>query len=349
MNHKKPKEAHFLNRPTKPLPIDRDSSVAGLLEKMAGTSFQGRSLGEAYQVWTNMLKDRTTIMMGMAGAMVPAGMRRLVAYMLKYRLIDCLVTTGANLFHDAHETLGRYHYQGSPTVDDELLQDLMIDRMYDVYASEREFRNLDAYIGDFAASLDNSRSYTTREFFYHLGKRLAEQATEDGIIVAAYKAKVPIYCPAIVDSSYGIAIASHRYLKGNTFHFDLVQDVVETARLAAESKSTGVIYFGGGTPKNFIQQTEVTAAIMKANVAGHKYAMQVITDAAHWGGLSGCTFEEAQSWGKIMKGASRVTVHCDSTIAMPMLVTALAHRAKAIIKSRHKPEFGFGHELTIKA
>src|SRR5712692_9870243 len=110
LKHKKPSEGQFLSRPTRPLPVDRDASVAGLLDKMAGTSFQGRSLGEAYEVWRNMLKDRATIMMGMAGAMVPAGMRRLVVYMIKNRLIDCLVTTGSNLFHDLHETMGRFHY-----------------------------------------------------------------------------------------------------------------------------------------------------------------------------------------------------------------------------------------------
>jgi deoxyhypusine synthase len=109
-----------------------------------------------------------------------------------------------------------------------------------------------------------------------------------------------------------------------------------------------VIYFGGGTPKNFVQQTEVTAIIMNTGVTGHKYAVQVVTDAPHWGGLSGCTFEEAQSWGKIKKDAAMVTCHCDSTIAMPILVSALLEQ-KSLVKKRRRPKFTMGQELGIRA
>ena len=165
---------------------------------------------------------------------------------------------------------------------------------------------------------------------------------------AAARAGIPLYCPAVADSSIGIGIAANRYEGKNRFTFDVIGDVVETARIAAESKNTGVIYFGGGTPKNFVQQTEVTAIIMNTGVTGHKYAMQVVTDAPHWGGLSGCTFEEAQSWGKIKKDASMVTCHCDSTIAMPILVSALLEQ-KSLVKKRRRPKFTMGRELGIKA
>jgi len=151
----------ILSRPTRPLQIDRRKNVASVLEKMQGISFQGRNLAMAYKVWKQMLGDRTLIMMGMSGAMVPAGMRRLVVYMIKNRLIDCLVSTGANFFHDIHETLGRKHFQCSPTVDDVALQNHLIDRMYDTLADEEEFREEDAYIGRFAATLDQSRPYST--------------------------------------------------------------------------------------------------------------------------------------------------------------------------------------------
>ncbi|HZO99677.1 MAG TPA: deoxyhypusine synthase family protein [Terriglobia bacterium] len=338
------RKRQILSTPTRPIGIDRRKNVAAVLEKMQGISFQGRNLATAYQVWKTMLTDRTMIMMGMSGAMVPAGMRRLVVYLIKNRLIDCLVSTGANFFHDIHETLGRHHFQCSPAIDDVLLQKNLIDRMYDTLADEEEFREADARVGAFAASLDQSRPYTTREFLYLLGKELAKRASEDGIVTAAYKANVPLYCPAIADSSIGIGIAENRYLGKNHFTFDVVGDVLETARLASESPSSGVIYFGGGTPKNFVQQTEVTAAFMRNATEGHKYALQVVTDAPHWGGLSGCTFEEAQSWGKIAHDASMVTVHCDSTIAMPFLVTALSENP-GLIRRRKKPVFQLGREL----
>jgi len=334
----------ILSRPTRPLMIDRRKNVADLLEKMQGISFQGRNLATAYQVWRRMLRDRTMIMMGMAGAMVPAGMRRLVVYLIKNRLIDCLVSTGANFFHDLHETLGRSHFQCSPHVDDVALQKNLIDRMYDTLADEEEFREEDAFVGRFAATLDQSRPYTTREFLYLMGKEISPRAAEDGILTAAYQARIPLYCPAVGDSSIGIGIAENRYLKKNRLTFDVIGDVLETARLAGESPSSGVVYFGGGTPKNFIQQSEVTATFIGQTHSGHKYAIQVITDAAHWGGLSGCTFEEAQSWGKIAHDASMATVHCDSTIAMPILVTALSENT-ALIRKRKKPVFQMGPEL----
>jgi deoxyhypusine synthase len=334
----------ILSRPTRPLMIDRRKNVADLLEKMQGISFQGRNLAAAYQVWRRMLRDRTMIMMGMAGAMVPAGMRRLVVYLIKNRLIDCLVSTGANFFHDMHETLGRFHFQCSPHIDDVALQKNLIDRMYDTLADEEEFREEDAFIGRFAATLEQSRPYTTREFLYLLGKEICKRAKEDGIITAAYKARIPLYCPAVGDSSIGIGIAENRYLRKNRLTFDVIGDVLETARLAGESPSSGVVYFGGGTPKNFIQQSEVTATFIRQTHSGHQYAVQVITDAPHWGGLSGCTFEEAQSWGKIAHDASMATVHCDSTIAMPILVTALSENT-TLIRKRKKPLFRMGPEL----
>jgi deoxyhypusine synthase len=334
----------ILTVPTHPLEIDRKKNTAALLEKMQGISFQGRNLATAYQVWKRMLGDRVTIMMGMSGAMTPAGMRRLVVYMIKNRLVDCVVSTGANFFHDVHETLGRLHYQCSPTINDVHLQKNLIDRMYDTLADEEEFREEDAFIGRFAATLDQSRPYTTREFLHLLGKEVSKRAKEDGIVTAAYKAKVPLYCPAIGDSSIGIGIAENRHLGKNRLTFDIIGDVLETAHLAGDSPASGVIYFGGGTPKNFVQQSEVTATFMRNATNGHKYAIQVVTDMPQWGGLSGCTFEEAQSWGKIAHNASMVTCNCDSTIAMPILVTAMSEH-RDLIKKRKKPVFEMGQEL----
>jgi deoxyhypusine synthase len=338
------RKSQILSVPTRPLTIDRQKSVAALLEKMSGVSFQGRSLATAYRIWKEMLGDRVMILMGMSGAMVPAGMRRLVVYLIQNRLIDCLVSTGANFFHDLHETLGEKHYQCSPAIDDVMLQKALVDRMYDTLADEERFREHDAFVGRFAAGLDASRPYTTREFLYLLGKEVCKHAKEDGIVTAAAKARLPLYCPAIGDSSIGIGIAENRHLGKNRFTFDVVGDVLETARLAADSPGSAVIYFGGGTPKNFVNQTEVTATFIRNSHNGHKYALQVVTDAAHWGGLSGCTFEESQSWGKIAYDAKMVTVHCDSTIAMPMLVTALSEHPQ-LIRRRSRPTFEMGREL----
>jgi deoxyhypusine synthase len=337
----------LLSVPVQPFDPTSAPSFSELLERMSRTAFQGRQLGEAFRAWKKMLASDCIILMGLAGAMVPAGMRRLVVEMIRNRLIDCLVSTGANLFHDLHETLGYRHYQGSPHADDVLLAQHMVDRMYDVFADEDEFRMHDRFLGEFAAGLDQSRPYTTREFLYLLGRRIADQAREDGILSAAAKASVPIYCPALGDSSIGIGIAAHRHNQGNRLMFDIIGDVLETAYLA-NAGPTGVIYFGGGTPKNFIQQTEVTLLNMSEPAEGHKYAIQIVTDAPHWGGLSGCTFQEAQSWGKVAPDAHMVTCHCDSTIAMPILVTALLEN-RELIQHRRPPQFDIsGPTLSLR-
>jgi deoxyhypusine synthase len=315
----------FIKRPVRPVTVEPRKGVSELLKRMGDTAFQGKNLALAVDVWEEMLKRRCTVFFGLAGAMVPAGMRNILVHLIKKRYVDCLVSTGANLFHDVHETLGRFHWQGSHTVDDKELKDSGIDRMYDVFAVEEEFNSSDEYIYKFSMGLER-RPYTTREFFYLLGQDLKKRGKREGIITAAHGAGVHVYCPAIGDSSIGIAVA----LADNKDYplFDVIGDVKETAHLAARATASGVVFLGGGTPKNFIQQAEVTANMMGKKAPGHKYAVQVTADSPHWGGLSGCTFEEAQSWGKIAKKSRRVSVACDTTIALPVIVTALAERMK---------------------
>jgi len=315
------------------LEVDKNSSLSQLLERMGGISFQGRNLARAFSIWKEMLQGEVVIFLGLAGAMVPGGMRRVILYLIKNRLIDCLVSTGANLFHDVHETLGRFHWQGEPWVDDKELRKHGIDRIYDTLASEEEFRETDRFIAAFAQGLDFKKSYTTREFLHLLGEELIRKGKEEGILTSAAQSGVPVYCPAIADSSIGIALTLLHPKGGNLLTFDLIGDVRELGQMVAQAPATGVIFIGGGVPKNFIQQAEITASVLGWNAQGHRYAIQIITDAPHWGGLSGCTFEEAQSWGKVAQGAKKVTVHCDATIALPLLVTALAQEEE-LIRSR---------------
>ncbi len=333
-------KSKYLQSPVTPFQIVANDPVSHILDRMGQISFQGRNLSQAFRIWKEMLEDRTIIFLGLAGAMVPAGMRHILVYLIENRLIDCLVSTGANLFHDIHETLGKYHWIGTPHINDELLKDEGVDRIYDTFAVEEEFYQADQFVGQFSETLDPSKSYTTREFLYLLGKHLSGIGKEKGILVAAAEHGVPIYCPAIGDSSIGIGLAIHGKKSRRYFQFDVVRDIEETANIVIHANQTGVIYAGGGTPKNFIQQTEVTASYLKGDVDGHKYAVQFTADAPHWGGLSGCTFEEAQSWGKIQKHARMVSVYVDSTIALPLVVTALAEE-KALWKNREIPSFGF--------
>ncbi|MEZ5362177.1 MAG: deoxyhypusine synthase family protein [Bryobacterales bacterium] len=162
----------LLSKPTNPFQPKAGSTATDILERMADTAFQGRQLGQAFKTWRDMLADpECTILMGMSGAMTPAGMRRLVRFMIENRLIDVLTSTGANFFHDIHETQGFFHYQGSPSLNDEMLGENLVDRVYDVLADEEQFREHDRWVGRFAGGLEQ-RAYTTREFLYLLGKDL---------------------------------------------------------------------------------------------------------------------------------------------------------------------------------
>ncbi|KPL18483.1 MAG: hypothetical protein AMJ92_07695 [candidate division Zixibacteria bacterium SM23_81] len=338
MREKEASKEFFLHKPVIPFEVDEKLTACALLEKMADTSFQGRNLGRALTIWQQMIEKQITVLFGLAGAMVPAGMRKILVYLLEKRLIHCLVSTGANLFHDCHESLGKKHFKGSPMADDLKLREHKIDRIYDTFASEKEFRETDQFIIDFAATLQTQSPYTTREFLRRLGQHLTKEAHEEGILTAAAKGAVPIYCPAIGDSSIGIALAVGDKKGRTAVQFDLIADVEELADLVAKAPSTGVIYVGGGTPKNFIQQAEVTAKSMGHEVGGHEYAIQITADAPHWGGLSGCTFAEAQSWGKISPQAKKVSIHCDATIALPLLVSALAEWLEDTAPSMNSPK-----------
>lgn len=306
---------------------------------MIATGFQGRKFAESIEVWVDMLSEKKlTIFFGLSGAMVPAGMRRVIAFLIQKRLIDVLVSTGANIFHDCHEALGGKHYLGSAMVDDGELFKHRVDRIHDIFASEEQFRGTDFLIRDFARKLDQQKKYSSREFIHLLGEEIARRGgDEDSIIVSAYRQNLPIFIPALCDSSLGIGLILARR-NGVPINVDQMKDVDEITQIAERSEKTGVIYIGGGVPKNFIQQIEVILDILGSG-SGHEYAIQYTTDAPHWGGLSGATFEEAVSWGKISKTAKKVQVFVDATIALPIAAHALRERTTG--RKRQMPSYNW--------
>jgi deoxyhypusine synthase len=327
--------------PVTPFPVGDKLGAAELVRRMGGTAFQSRKLAQAVHIWDAMLQGEVTIFLGLAGAMVPAGMRSVLAYLVENRLIDCLVSTGANLYHDLYECLGYRHWQSGQETDDVQLARQQVYRFYDVLASEQDFSQGERFITDFSLTLDPSRSYTTREYFDLLGRALVPVAKEEGILTAAVRQGVPIYCPALADSVFGLAIAEGRLRSGSRLTFDVIADVVEMAHIATQAETSGVVYIGGGTPKNFIQQAAVAAYLFGREGSGHEYGIQITMDEPDWGGLSGCTFEEAQSWRKMAADATFVTVRAEATIALPIIVSALAEGSAQAIRDRRRPVISF--------
>jgi deoxyhypusine synthase len=332
------RRSRFLRKPVEPFVVTADVTADNLLERMERVSFQGRNLAIARRIWEKMLHSDATIFLGTAGALSAGGMRLAIAHLIERRYIDCLVSTGANLYHDLHEIRGRRHFIGSPQLDDAALATERIDRVYDTLASEDEFCKNDEWIAAFVLKLER-RSYTSREFLYKLGEYLWNETGHKGILTAAYLAKVPIFCPAIADSSIGMGLSQARHRDQTAGHVDVIGDIIESANLVIRKPSTATIVLGGGTPKNFINQASVQAEFYDDRVGGHKYAIQIVTDAPYYGGASGSSLEEAQSWGKLSIESEKVTVHCDVTVALPLLATALETTGRAAADKRKKPEF----------
>src|SRR5438034_642522 len=341
------KKSRFLQTPIEPFAVDAGLSADQVLARMERISFQGRNLATAHRIWQKMLKDDATIFLGMAGALSAGGLRLVVAHLILHRYVDCLVSTGANLYHDLHETRGQRHYLGSPLADDAALAEDRIDRVYDTYASEEEFVANDNWIADFAATLE-LRPYTTREFLYQLGRHLWETTQQDGILTSAYRANVPIFCPAIADSSIGMGLSQARQKIPGAGHIDIIGDIVESANLIIRRPRTASVVLGGGTPKNFINQASVQAEFYSDEVGGHRYALQIVTDTPAFGGASGSSLEEAQSWGKLATDSARVSVQADATIALPFLASALATTSAPLAAARVKPVFTLaGRVMTV--
>jgi deoxyhypusine synthase len=341
------KKSRFLQTPIEPFAVEGGLTADQVLARMERISFQGRNLATAHRIWQKMLQDDVTIFLGMAGALSAGGLRLVVAHLILNRYVDCLVSTGANLYHDLHETRGQRHYVGSPHADDAALAADRIDRVYDTYASEEEFISNDNWIAKYAATLEK-RPYTTREFLHLLGGHLWDTTKQDGILTAAYRAKVPIFCPAIADSSIGMGLSQARQSTPGAGYIDIIGDIVESANLVIRRPRTASVVLGGGTPKNFINQASVQAEFYSDEVGGHRYALQIVTDVPHFGGASGSSLEEAQSWGKLATDSAKVSVQADATIALPLLASALATTAAPLLAARKKPVFTLaGRVMTV--
>ncbi|MGB9675881.1 MAG: deoxyhypusine synthase [Candidatus Bathyarchaeales archaeon] len=322
----------------------KEKTISQLLAEMAKTAYQGRKLGEAVEVWENMLKEKDlTIIMGFAGSMSTAGQWKIVNWLIENRFIDVLVSTGANVSEDIVDAMGFGYWQGSPFVNDAELLKADINRYYDVYGREADYRKMEELMTEFLLTLKTNYPYSSMELLHLFGKWLSKKGIESIAAVAAEN-NVPIFCPAISDSAYGEAFLMAKNM-GHNILVDQVKEFDQFVGIGEKTKDIGVVYIGGGVPKDFTQLIAISVSpkTMDKGVPGregylrksvkeyyypHKYAIQITTDSPQWGGLSGCTLEEAISWGKIHSEGKRVTVYCDATIALPLIAHALNERVK---------------------
>jgi deoxyhypusine synthase len=303
-------------------------SISDLLQAMGRTGFQGKSLAHSLDVLVNMLQEQnSTIFLGYAGSMSTTGQWKIIKWLVENRYVDVLVSTGANISEDIFEAMGFNYYQGSHLADDADLLDKQIDRYYDVYADELQYRQMERLIYEFISGLHPSGPYSSAEFLHLFGRFLNDREI-DSITAAAYRAGVPIFSPGMADSAYGVAAYLLNREKGIRVAVDQFKDFFQLGDIGDRAGSTSVIYIGGGVPKDTIQLVTVMVDLARGGeeTVPHKYAVQITTDSPQWGGLSGCTFEEAISWGKIDPNGNRAVCYCDATIALPILSHGLQER-----------------------
>ncbi len=290
-------------------------------------AFNAGRLSEACQIYTEKMltpESDTTVGLTIAGALTPAGLGGCVIEMMERGLVDFVISTGANLYHDLHYALNFSLHRGSPFLDDVELYKEGIIRIYDVLFPATVLLETDLYIRDFLVRSRIEGAMSTSEFHYQLGLDLLERhpgCEEYSVVAQAAKSGVPIYTSSPGDSSIGMNIAYHELMNGGTLMIDPNKDVNEVCAIILAAKKNGCIILGGGSPKNFYLQGQPTLwEVYGIPKGGNDYFIQFTTDQVVWGGLSGATPAEAVSWGKVNPGGlpDTVVAYIDSTIAFPL-------------------------------
>ncbi len=325
----------FLDREVRPVSLRPGMSVADLVDGLKGMSIQARNVGRCAEVLDGVYgdPDRPTVYLGLAGPLIAAGLRNVLRELIVGGYVDVVVSTGAILYQDIYQARGHRHYQGRPDADDVRLRELHIDRIYDTYVDEDMFWQTDLWCGRQADELA-AGNYSSRAFLDVLGSRLDD---EDSIVRQCHRLGVPIFCPALNDSSLGIGLTDHYHRcraegrKG--IAIDSIRDNYELVQTVIRSPKTAAIYIAGGVPKNYINDSIVMAYIFNEE-RGHDYAIQLTTAVTHDGGLSGSTLGEARSWGKIRGDARFAMAWVEPSVSLPLVAGYVFDRFPAPCRPR---------------
>ena len=292
----------------KSIKIEKEMKVKDLVKNMENMGFGAGKISEASKILKEMIEDKDCkVFFGIAGAMVPAGMKEIMMDLLDST--DVFVTTGANLTHDLIEALGDKHYLGDSNVNDEELHKKGLDRIYNVFMKNEVYVKLEDFFKN------NLKEFQKCENIKEILWKIGELCPENGILKKCYEKKIPIFCPALADSGIGLMIWG-LISSGKKLKIDGFDDMKEIIDIAWTAKKSGVLYVGGGTPKNFIQQSLQFSK-------GANYGIQITTDRQEPGGSSGAPLKEGISWGKMESNAKFVDVFCDATIALPLIYGAI--------------------------
>ncbi|MGI6719010.1 MAG: 1,9-bis(guanidino)-5-aza-nonane synthase [Bacteroidales bacterium] len=298
-----------------------------IIDAMRKMSFTSRDTANATDIYMKMLGEKgCTNILTLAGSTSAAGCMQVYVDMVKNKMVDVVVATGASIIDmDFFEALGYKHYKGTTEISDVTLRELYIDRIYDTFIDEEELQNCDNTIKLIADGLER-RPYSSREFIYEIGKWLVKNSKKkDSLIQACYENGVPIFCPAFSDCSAGFGLVKHQVENpDNHVTIDSVRDFWELTKIKIEAKTTGLMMIGGGTPKNFAQDTVVCAEILGYEADMHKYAVQITVADVRDGACSSSTLKEACSWGKVSIAHEQM-VYAEATSVIPLIASYAYH------------------------
>jgi deoxyhypusine synthase len=328
-----------------PTPITKDTTLVQLIENNF-QAYNGARLREGAQLFAErMLEENVTVGLTLTGALTPAGLGiSVIIPLLEAGFVDWVISTGANLYHDAHFGLGLAMHRGNPQISDVTLREEGVVRIYDIFFDYDVLLSTDAFFREIIRAPEFQREMSTAEFHYLCGKYIAERERVLGlqsqsVLSAAYTLGVPVYTSSPGDSSIGMNVAAME-LQGGKLRLNPSADVNETAAIVLAAKrgggQSGIFICGGGSPKNFALQTEPQIQeVLGIEEKGHDYFLQLTDARPDTGGLSGATPSEAVSWGKIDPDLLPGTVVCyvDSTVSLPLITAyALAQRAPRPLK-----------------
>ncbi len=322
----------LLSQPIEHIDIKQHDVVA-LVEAMQTMAYSARDLHRAADIYHRMLLDKECgVILCLAGSLVSAGLKQVFVDLIRNRMIDAIVSTGANIVdQDFFEGLGFRHYIAPERLkaglDDDKLRDLHIDRIYDTLINEDELRICDDTTRIIADELP-PRPHSSREFIQAMGAWLdAHGKDRNSIVLAAYEHDVPIFCPAFSDCSAGFGLVAHQHARGDQpkVGIDSVKDFYELTQLKIKNPTTGIFMVGGGVPKNFTQDIVVAADVLGQEAPMHKYAVQVTVADVRDGALSSSTLKEASSWGKVDTAFEQM-VYSEATLAVPLIAGYAYHK-----------------------
>jgi deoxyhypusine synthase len=337
------KNAYLCGKRIVPRPITAKYSITELIEKTFNAYNAGRVKDACELLVARYSKPDVTVGMSLAGALTPAGMQSSIIALMDHGFVDWIVATGANMYHDIHYALNLPLYEGTPNVDDCALREAGVTRIYDVlFDYEEVLMETDRRLRKILVRPEFQREMGTQEFYYLLGRILdrLERANKTGrvsILAAAYRNDIPVFTSSPGDSTIGMNVAGLELLS-DKFRLKINPsiDVNESTAIILNAKKhekgkTGVILVGGGSPKNFMLQTEPQIQeILRIKEAGQDYFIQITDARVDTGGLSGATPKEAVTWGKIDPDSvdASVIVYADSTIVMPLLTAYVVQNTR---------------------